>query len=388
MTSNSETYKVSLVPGLGKVSNRIALAPLTRGRCIHETNLVEAHHVEYYAQRSANNGGAGLVISEGTYPHHTGIGYIGAPGIFNKKQMEAWKSVTAAVRASGSLFFCQLWHQGRASHSAFQKNGEKPLAPSELKLKGDGTFKMRVPGSTDPVEAETPKAMTLEDIEEISSAYAEAAAASIEAGFDGIELHAANGYLVDQFLQSCTNIRTDDFGGSLENRLRFLELTVDKILKVVPKEKVGVRLSPNGTFNDMGAEDNFETFNAAIELLAKKGVCYIHLIDGVFSPFHDKCEFFTLDHAMAAIKKIQGEDRITALIGNTGYFKKETEKAIAEGKADLIAIGRPFIENPDLVFRYKNELPITPHGENLSYFYVRDPEDPRKGYCDWPRATL
>eukprot|EP00924_Labyrinthula_sp_SR-Ha-C_P012856 snap_masked-scaffold_12-processed-gene-1.27-mRNA-1 protein AED:0.01 eAED:0.01 QI:0/-1/0/1/-1/1/1/0/388 len=388
MSSSSEVYKASFIPGLGKVSNRIALSPMTRGRCLNQTGIVEDHHVEYYTQRSANNGGAALLISEGTYPHHTGIGCVGAPGIYNQEQVEAWKYVTAAVRASGSLFFCQLWHQGRATHSAFMKNGEKPIGPSEIKLIGDGTFKMRVPGSDEPVEAETPRAMTLEDIEEISSAYAKASDGAMEAGFDGVELHAANGYLVDQFLQPCSNKRTDEFGGSLENRLRFLDLTVDKMLKVIPREKLGVKLSPNGTFNDMGSEDNFETFTAVIELLAKKRVCYIHLVDGFFTPFHEKCDLFTLDHAMDIIKKVQGENRVTALIGNSGYLKKETEKAIAEGKADMIALGRPFLKNPDLVFRYENNIPETPQGEDMSHYYVRHPVDKRSGYCDWPRAAL
>lgn len=324
----------------GQVSkNRVALAPMTRARAGKE-RLANDLIKEYYLQRSS----AGLLISEGLAISTQAIGWSNTPGIYTQEQVEAWKPVTAAVRATGALFYAQLWHSGRASHSSFREDGRLAFAPSAIKIEGE----IHTPLGKQPTEV--PQAITVEQIRQTVEEFAQAAKNAKEAGFDGIELHGANGYLIDEFLQRKSNQRTDEYGGSLENRFRFLKEILDEIKKYFPIERVAVRLSPNGVYNDMGSPDFRESFSYYIEQLNGYGLAYLHVMDGLGFGFHGLGEAFTLEDVRKLFKGI--------VIGNCGHDQKYAEDAVSQGRADLIAFGRPYISNPDLVERFKNNWPL------------------------------
>jgi len=347
----------------GTIAHRVAMAPLTRGRCT-ESNVVVALHAEYYGQRS--NGG--LIISEGTCVNQEGMGWHRAPGIFRDDQVEAWKWVTSSVHAKGSVMFCQLWHLGRATLK--EVTGMQPVSASPLTLKGETMGLM-----TAKKPSEQPREMTQADIDRTVADFGKAAANAIKAGFDGVEVHGANGYLIDQFLQSSTNKRTDKYGGSLENRLRFLTQVLDSVIKEVGAGKVGIRFSPNGVFNEMGSPDNFETFEAAIKLCAERKIAYIHVMDGLAFGYHQLTkEPFTL--AMA--RKHLGNSGV-AIVGNCGHSQADAERLIGAGDADIIAFGRPYMTNPDLPQRFLHSLPLA-EGPNYATWYVGE----EKGYTDYP----
>lgn len=340
--------------------NRVVLAPLTRARSGPD-RVPGAHMATYYAQRAS----AGLLITEATLVTPRGAGWVETPGIYNEAQVHGWKQVTEKVHESGTPIFVQLWHTGRASHSDFF-DGELPLAPSAVKLAGD---KVHTPlGKKD---YETPRAMTTEEVESTVADYVRAAELAKKAGFDGVEIHAANGYLIDQFLQSKTNKRTDRYGGTLEGRFLFLREIVEGILKVFPAGRVGVRLSPNGAFNDMGSPDYRETFTYAISQLDSYGLGYLHVMDGLGFGFHELGEPFTL----AQVRELYSG----LLMGNCGYDKESAEARLAAGEADLIAFGRPYISNPDLVERFLNDWPLAPTAD-MKHWYTPGEE----GYIDFP----
>jgi N-ethylmaleimide reductase len=343
------------------LKNRIVLAPMTRSRAGVE-RLPNALMAEYYRQRA----GAGLIITEATVVSPQGIGWLNSPGIYRDEQAQAWKQVVAAVQSQGTPIFLQLWHCGRASHSSFH-DGQPPVAPSAVRLGGDS---IHTPKGKEPYE--TPRALETGEIPAIVEDYRQAAARAQAAGFDGVEIHAANGYLVDQFLQSKTNQRTDRYGGSLENRCRFLDEIITAILKVYPPGRVGVHLSPNGVFNDMGSPDFRETFLYVARRLDSYGLAYLHVIDGLAFGFHELGAPMTL-----------GEFRQVftgPLMGNCGYSKETAEAAIAGGHADLISFGRPYISNPDLAERFAQDWPLNPPAD-MSVWYSFD----EKGYADFPR---
>jgi N-ethylmaleimide reductase len=292
---------------------------------------------EYYTQRAT----AGLLISEATVISDQAIGWRNSPGIYNDAQVEGWKIVTAAVHAHNTPIFIQLWHCGRASHSDFHENGSLPVAPSAIKLSGDF---IHTPIAKQPYQ--TPRTLETEEVAAIVLDYLQAAQRAQEAGFDGIEIHGANGYLIDEFLQSKTNQRTDIYGGSLENRYRFLREIVSAILTVFPANRVGVRLSPNGVFNDMGSPDYRETFLYVAQQLNSFGLAYLHVMDGLGFGFHQLGEPMTLAEFRGVFQN--------ALMGNCGYNQETAEAAIQAHDADLIAFGRPFISNPDLVERFRH----------------------------------
>lgn len=341
--------------------NRVVLAPLTRARA-GESRIPNDLMALYYTQRAS----AGLIISEATAISPQALGWINSPGIYNEEQVEGWKKVVEAVHHKGGHIFLQLWHNGRASHSSFQENGALPVAPSAIAIQGDG---IQTPIGKQPYE--TPRALETEEIPGIVADYRQAAERAKRAGFDGIEIHAANGYLIDQFLQSKTNHRQDKYGGSKENRFRFLKEVTEAILTVWDAQRVGVRLSPNGAFNDMGSPDYRESFLYYAQQLHTYGLAYLHLMDGLDFGFHGLGNPMTLAEFRAIFP--------APIIGNCGYTQETAEAAIKEGYADLIAFGRSYISNPDLVERFAHNWPLNPLSD-VSVWYSFGAE----GYVDFP----
>lgn len=343
------------------LNNRVVMAPLTRARA-GEARLANSLMAQYYVQRAS----AGLIFTEATVISKQAIGWQNTPGIYTDAQSAAWKPIVDAVHDHSTPIFMQLWHCGRASHSSFQENGQLPVAPSALKLNGDH---IHTPNGSQPHEV--PRALETDEISLIVEDYRRAAERAKMAGFDGIEIHAANGYLIDTFLQSKTNQRTDQYGGTLENRFRFLKQVVEAILTVWPANRVGVRLSPNGVYNDMGSADYRETFLYTAEQLNPYGLAYLHLLDGLGFGFHELGTPMTLSEFRQVFSGV--------LIGNCGYTQEQAEQAISAGAADLIAFGRPFISNPDLVERFTHNWPLNPPAE-MKDWYAFGPE----GYIDFP----
>ena len=348
------------------LANRIVLAPLTRGRA-GESRLPNVLMAEYYAQRAD----AGLLISEGVSISEQGLGWLNSPGIYNDEQAQAWQQITQAVHDKGGRIFLQLWHCGRSSHSSFHPAAGLPVAPSAIKLNGD-----YIHTPTGKQDYETPRALETTEVKQVVLDYQKAAERAKAAGFDGVEIHAANGYLIDEFLQSKTNQREDEYGGSKENRTRFLVEIVDAIKQVWEAGKIGVRLSPNGVFNDMGSADYREQFLYTAQELAKHDLAYLHVMDGLAFGFHGLGEPVTL----AEIKAVYPGN----IIGNCGYTKELAEQRLQDGDADLVAFGRLFISNPDLVERFQHNLKLNPDA-NMADWYG---DLGAKGYTDFPIATL
>jgi 2,4-dienoyl-CoA reductase-like NADH-dependent reductase (Old Yellow Enzyme family) len=318
---------------------------------------------EYYAQRAS----AGLVITEATTISEQGNGWNQSPGIYTDGMADGWSQIVEAVHAKSGTIFLQLWHCGRASHSSFH-GGEPAVAPSALKINGEY---IHTPKGKEPYQ--TPRALRTEEIPSIIEDYRRAAQRAKALGFDGVEIHSANGYLLDSFLQSKTNHRTDQYGGSVENRYRLLDEVVQAVSDVLTASRVGVRLSPNGVYNDMGSPDYREQFTFVASQLDKFSLAYLHVMDGLAFGFHELGEPMTL----AEFRQVFHG----TLIGNCGYTQETAEKAIAEGHADLIAFGRPFISNPDLVERFINGWPLNPEAEMATWYSPTG----GKGYTDFPR---
>ena len=352
--------------GSYQLSNRIVLAPMTRSRA-GQSRIPNALMAEYYAQRAD----AGLLISEATSISIQGLGWNDSPGIYTDEQSDAWQLTTKAVHDKGSKIFLQLWHCGRASHSSFHPELGLPVAPSAVKINGDS-----IHTPTGKQVYEIPRTLTMDDIKQIVLDYQAAAKRAKAAGFDGVEIHGANGYLIDEFLQSKTNQRTDEYGGTKENRTRFLLEIVDAVKQVWDANKIGVRISPNGAFNDMGSPDYREQFLYVAEELAKYDLAYLHIMDGLEFGFHALGDPMTL----AEFKAVHPG----SIIGNTGYNKELAEQRLQAGDADLIAFGRPFISNPDLVVRFQQNLELNPDAE-MDVWYTNTGA---KGYTDFPLATV
>jgi len=344
-----------------ELANRVVMAPLTRARAGKE-RMPNALMVEYYAQRAS----VGLMISEATVISKQANGWLNSPGIYSDAQAQAWKQAVDAVRAQGTPFFLQLWHMGRASHSSFQENGQLPVSASAIKLNGEY---IHTPVGKQPYE--TPRALETDEIPLVVEDYRRAAQRAKDAGFAGVEIHAANGYLIDQFLQSKTNQRPDQYGGSLENRCRFLKEIVEAILTVWSADQVGVRLSPNGNYNDMGSSDFRETFLNVAQQLNAYGLAYLHVVDGLGFGFHELGEPMALAEFRPVFRG--------SLIGNCGYTQETAAAAIKEGNADLIAFGRPLISNPDLVERFANGWPLNPPADQSIWYSFE-----QEGYTDFP----
>ena len=343
------------------LANRMVMAPLTRGRA-GEERIPNALMETYYTQRAS----AGLIISEATSISQQGLGWLNSPGIYTPEQVDGWRRITDAVHAQGGKIFLQLWHCGRASHSSFQVNGQLPVSASNVPIVDDVS---RTPYGKQPYEA--PRPLETEEVAAVVRDYAKAAENAKLAGFDGVEIHAANGYLIDQFIQSITNQRTDRYGGSLENRLRFLMEITEAVCQVWPSNRVGVRLSPNGRFNDMGDPNYRETFLTAASKLNQFGLSYLHVVDGTMFGTPQYGEPMTLREFRWVFDG--------PLMGNMGYLQDTAQAVLDADDADLIAFGRPFITNPDLVERFTYNYPLAPY-DDVSRWYTFD----AAGYTDYP----
>ncbi len=347
------------------IKNRVAMSPMTRSRAGKE-RLPNSLMAEYYTQRAS----AGLLITEGTVISTQAIGWLNTPGIYSDEQAEAWKETVDAVHARESTIFLQLWHCGRASHSSFHEKEGLPVAPSAIKINGDY---IHTPLGKQPYE--TPRALETEEIPGIVNDYRRAAEQAKSAGFDGVELHAANGYLIDEFLQSKTNQRTDRYGGSLENRYRILDEIVNSISDTWAADRVGIHISPNGIYNDMGSPDFRETFLYVAGKLSRYGIAYLHVVDGLAFGFHELGSPMMLSEFRQVFKG--------PLMGNCGYTRETAEPALQRGHGDLISFGRPFISNPDLVERFANDWPLNPVADQ-KVWYSFD----KVGYTDFPRYEI
>lgn len=340
------------------LKNRFVMAPLTRNRA-GEGMVPTDMMVEYYRQRAS----AGLIITEATLVSDDGVGYPNIPGIFSQNQVEGWKKVTDAVHQAGGTIVMQIWHCGRVGHTSLL-DGKLPMAPSAIKPAGEVmTYEGMKP-------YETPRAMTLDDIERIKDNFRQAAQNAMTAGFDGVEVHGANGYLLDQFLRDGSNQRTDNYGGSLENRARLLLEVVDEVCRIWRADRVGVRLSPLQPFNDMHDNHPEATFTYAVDQLDKFGLAYLHITEmgsdnpGAAGPFFNISKLHPRWHGI--------------YMTNFDYSLERANEVIGSGDADLVSFGKLFIANPDLPVRFdKNAVLNKP---DPSTFYGGD----ERGYIDYP----
>ncbi|WP_347160270.1 alkene reductase [Pontibacter chitinilyticus] len=345
-----------------ELKNRVVMAPMTRSRANNEGNVPNDLMVTYYTQRA----GAGLIITEGSQVSKQAVGYINTPGIYSSEQVEGWKKITKAVHDEGGKIFIQLWHVGRMSHPDFH-NGELPVAPSAINP-NDKSFTPE--GFKDTV---TPRELTVPEIKQIVQDFKNAAKNAMEAGFDGVEVHSSNGYLFHQFFASTSNTRTDEYGGSKENRARILFEVLDAIKEVMPMEKVGARLNPslNGIFGMSLNEDTIPTFDYIIEKLNDYNLAYLHLSE----PFTDVSD---LPHAEPNIAKRYRPKYQGNLIINGGFTQESGNEVIEAGDADMVAFGVPFIANPDLPERFAQNAELQQPDKNT--FYTPG----AKGYIDYP----
>jgi len=338
----TDTLFTPLTFGELTLRNRIVMAPLTRNRAKHEDDTPYDLHAEYYAQRA----GAGLIISEGTQISPQGKGYAWTPGIYSPAQVAGWKKVTAAVHAKGSKIAAQLWHVGRISHTSLQPGGMAPVAPSAL-----GAASKTFDGSGF-VETSVPRALSLDEIPQVVEEYRTAARNALAAGFDAVEIHAANGYLIDQFLRDTSNLRTDTYGGSIENRVRFLRDVVTAVADIMGKGRTGVRLSPFSNANNVGIDsDTVATFSAAIDVLNAAGIAFLHMVEGQTGGPRD----WPADSLETLRDRFNG-----AYMANNGYTRETAIAAVAGGKVDLVAFGKLYISNPDLAERLAADAALNP----------------------------
>jgi N-ethylmaleimide reductase len=344
------------------LKNRIVMAPLTRNRA-GAGNAPRSINAEYYRQRTS----AGLIVTEATQISPQGVGYPDTPGIYSVEQVEGWKLVTRAVHEQGGRIFLQLWHVGRISHPSLQPNGELPVAPSAIAPEGDA---MTYEG---PQPFVTPRALATDEIPALVEDYRRAAQNAMLAEFDGVEIHGANGYLLDQFLHDGSNQRTDQYGGSIENRARFLLDVVDAVTQVWGSDRVGIRLSPSGTFGSMFDADPKAVFTYVVEQLNRFQLAYLHLVEPRVTGNVD------VEHPEINLGSDYFRPIYQGTIISAGGHNRETgEQALNSGVADLIAYGRLYIANPDLPVRFKANAKLNPY--DRSTFYGGD----EKGYTDYP----
>ncbi|MGX9962847.1 alkene reductase [Roseomonas sp. F4] len=352
MTETPDLFGPVKLGGL-TLPNRIVMAPMTRSRA--PGNVPNALMAEYYGQRAS----AGLIVTEGTTPAANGRGYSDIPGLYSEAQVEGWRAIAQAVHAKGGHIFAQLMHVGRIAVPEHQ-DGLEPVGPSAIAAKG------QMYTAAGMKDLPTPRALTEAEIEQMIEAYAQAARNAVAAGLDGVEIHGANGYLPGQFLAPNSNKRTDKWGGSAENRARFLIAITDAAAKAIGPERVGVRLSPGNPFNDIDDPDVEGSYTPVIQGISGKGLAYVHFLDA--KPAFD---------VIGLARKHFGGP----IILNAGYDKARAQADIASGRADLIAFGSSYISNPDLVERLKQDAPL--NAPDQATFYGGD----AKGYTDYPKLA-
>ncbi len=352
--------------------NRIVLPPLTRSRSSQPGNIPNALMATYYRQRAS----AGFMVTEGIQIEPRGQGYAWTPGIHSPEQVEGWKAITQAVHDEGGVIFAQLWHVGRVSHTSLQPGGAQPVAPSAIAATNVKVFIETGPGEGALVEPSMPRALSNAEVKELVQLYAEAARNAIEAGFDGVEIHCANGYLVNQFISAHTNRRTDEYGGSLQNRLRFLREAVQAIADAIGAECVGVRFAPLFASTDeervylgLVEQDPHETYIEAVKILQTIGVAYVSLAEA---------DWDTAPELPSSFREAVRAAFSGAIIYAGKYTPERAAAAVEAGWADLIAFGRPFIANPDLPARIANGWPMNPLDASSMYGGTE------QGYIDYP----
>lgn len=346
--------------GAIEAKNRIVMAPLTRSRAV-EGEVPNELAITYYKQRA----GAGLIVSEGTQIRRDGQGYVSTPGIHSPAQLEGWKKVTDAVHEAGGKIVAQIWHVGRVSHPSIT-GGLEPVAPSAIEAPTTKAFTPA--GTLEPVPV--PRALSLDEIKQVVEDFGTAAKNARSAGFDGVEIHGANGYLVDQFLRNGANKRTDAYGGSIENRVRFMTEIVDASIAAIGADRVGIRLSPVTPFNDLSDSDPQPLFDLAVSELARRKIAFLHMVEGATGGPRD----FVKDFDFQKLRKLFGG----VYIANNGFDGPMARKAIESGEADMVAFGKWFISNPDLVERIKQGAPFAE--PDKATFYGGG----AKGYIDYP----
>jgi N-ethylmaleimide reductase len=338
------------------LKNRLVMAPMTRNRAA-AGDVPQAINVAYYAQRAS----AGLIVTEGSQISPQGKGYPGTPGIYSEDQVAGWTAITDAVHDCGGRIFLQLWHVGRISHPSLQQGGALPVAPSALRPEGEG---MTHDG---PQPFVTPRALETDEIPGIVETYRKGAANALAAGFDGVEIHAANGYLIDQFLRDGTNHRGDAYGGPVENRARFLLDVTEAVVGVFGGDRIGVRFSPVNPFNAISDSNPDKTFGYAAAALNRFGLAYLHVLEGGLAES-------AADYDRAALRNAFGG----AYIANNGYDKARADAALASGAVDLVAFGKAFLANPDLPARFAAGASL--NASDPATFYGGS----EKGYTDYP----
>ena len=343
------------------IGHRVVMAPLTRMRS-SKGDIPNDLMVEYYTQRASEGG---LIIAEATPVSRQGYGYNKAPGIYSDDQIAGWKKVTDAVHAKGGRIFLQLWHVGRQSHPDLQPNNAAPVAPSAIQAEGHAY------SDVEALEFSMPRALEIGEIPAIVETFRSGAARALKAGFDGVEIHGANGYLPDQFLQDGSNKRTDDYGGSIENRARFMLEITEAAVSVMGGDRVGVRLAPSGTYGDMFDSNPAATFGYVAEQMNRFGLAYLHIVE----PRIKGIELIREEEPIAA-KHIRAKFK-GPIIAAGGFTKEAAEAILRAGDADLVAFGRHFISNPDLPERFRVGAALTPYDRDS--FYGGD----ARGYTDY-----
>lgn len=369
---NREILFESTQLGPYTLKNRIVLPPLTRSRSSQPGNIPNDLMADYYRQRA----GAGFMVTEGTQIEPRGQGYAWTPGMHSPEQVEGWRKITAAVHAEGSIIFAQLWHVGRVSHNSLQPGGAAPVAPSAIAADNVKVFVETGPGQGALTEPSVPRALTTAEVKELVQLYAQAARNALDAGFDGVELHCANGYLVNQFISSHTNRRTDEYGGPLQNRLRFLREVVQAVADVVGKERLGVRFTPlfasteeDRVYLGLVEENPHETYIEAIKVLEQVGIAYLSLAEADWDNAPELPETFRNDVRSNFSGKILYAGK---------YNVERGVRVVKAGWGDLIAFGRPFIANPDLPERIAQGWPLNAVDPATMYGGTD------KGYTDYP----
>ncbi|WP_321877583.1 alkene reductase [Paraburkholderia bannensis] len=356
--------------GRHSLAHRVAMAPLTRSRAGQPGNVPTPMNVEYYRQRA----GAALIVTEATQVSQQGQGYAWTPGIHSAEQIEGWRTVSDAVHAEGGKIFLQLWHVGRVSHPIFQPDGGLPVAPTAMPVPGK-TFIVDSDGKGAWADVPVPQALTLDGIAQIVQDFRVAARHAMQAGMDGVEIHAGNGYLIDQFINSASNHRTDAYGGSIDNRTRLLFDIVAAVTDEVGAENVGVRLTPMGRFMGMGDDTPEATFGHIAGRLNDWNLAYLHLVEpAIVGTVKDEKYDPRWD---AIIELMRGQFKGVLMLAG-GYTLETATRALESGRADLIAFGRPFIANPDLPARLRDALPL--NEADPATFFGGD----ESGYIDYP----